>query len=85
MTSRRNFLEMSGLVTGALALSPAEAIWAAEASAAMAMHPIGVLPPLGYAPDALEPYIDAETMSIHHDKHHKAYVDNLAQAIGDDP
>ena len=49
------------------------------------MHPVGVLPPLGYAPDALEPFIDAQTMSIHHDKHHKAYVDNLVKAIGDDP
>jgi Fe-Mn family superoxide dismutase len=35
------------------------------------------LPPLPYAYDALEPYIDAETMRLHHDKHHKAYVDGL--------
>jgi Fe-Mn family superoxide dismutase len=34
------------------------------------------LPPLGYAFDALEPYIDAQTMQIHHGKHHAAYVDN---------
>jgi len=39
------------------------------------------LPPLGYAYDALEPYIDAQTMQIHHDKHHKAYVDNLNKAV----
>ncbi len=39
------------------------------------------LPPLPYAPDALEPYIDAQTMSIHHDKHHQAYVNNLNAAI----
>src|ERR1043165_5990316 len=32
------------------------------------------LPPLGYANDALEPHIDAQTMMIHHDKHHAAYV-----------
>lgn len=39
------------------------------------------LPPLPYAYDALEPYIDAETMHIHHDKHHAAYVKNLNEAV----
>jgi Fe-Mn family superoxide dismutase len=39
------------------------------------------LPPLPYPTDALEPYIDAKTMQIHHDGHHKAYVDNLNKAI----
>ena len=36
-----------------------------------------ILPPLPYSFDALEPYIDAKTMELHHDGHHKAYVDNL--------
>lgn len=39
------------------------------------------LPALGYAFDALEPHIDAQTMQIHHDKHHQAYVDNLNKAL----
>jgi Fe-Mn family superoxide dismutase len=39
------------------------------------------LPPLPYPTNALEPYIDAMTMEIHHDRHHKAYVDNLNKAI----
>ncbi|HVG15818.1 MAG TPA: superoxide dismutase [Chitinophagaceae bacterium] len=39
------------------------------------------LPPLPYAHDALEPHIDAQTMQIHHGKHHQAYVDNLNKAI----
>ena len=39
------------------------------------------LPPLPYAYDALEPHIDEQTMKIHHDKHHQAYVDNLNKAI----
>jgi superoxide dismutase, Fe-Mn family len=34
------------------------------------------LPPLGYANEALEPHIDAQTMMIHHDRHHAAYVNN---------
>lgn len=43
------------------------------------------LPALPYAYDALEPYIDAETMQIHHDKHHQAYVNNLNKAIAAHP
>lgn len=43
------------------------------------------LPPLPYPADALEPYIDAQTMQIHHDKHHQAYVDNLNKAIAGTP
>jgi Fe-Mn family superoxide dismutase len=39
------------------------------------------LPPLGYAFNALEPHIDAQTMEIHHDKHHAAYVNNLNKAL----
>ncbi|MCW5557999.1 MAG: superoxide dismutase [Verrucomicrobiae bacterium] len=43
------------------------------------------LPPLPYPKDALEPYIDALTMEIHHGRHHKAYVDNLNKAIAGTP
>jgi Fe-Mn family superoxide dismutase len=43
------------------------------------------LPPLPYAPEALEPHIDAETMRIHHSKHHKAYVDNANKLLADQP
>ncbi len=39
------------------------------------------LPPLPYPFDALEPYIDAKTMEIHHDKHHGGYVSNLNKAL----
>ena len=39
------------------------------------------VPPLTYAYDALAPYIDAETMHLHHDKHHQTAVDNLNAAI----
>jgi len=42
------------------------------------------LPALPYPKDALEPYIDALTMEIHHGRHHQAYVDNLNKALAGD-
>jgi Fe-Mn family superoxide dismutase len=39
------------------------------------------VPPLPYDYDALEPHIDEETMRLHHDKHHQAYVDNANKAL----
>ena len=60
---------------------------AATAAAAPAPAPTGpfTLPALGYAFDALEPVIDAKTMEIHHDKHHKTYVDKLNEAMAKAP
>jgi Fe-Mn family superoxide dismutase len=43
------------------------------------------LAPLPYDYAALEPYIDAETMHLHHDKHHQAYVNNLNAALANHP
>ncbi|MCA1904032.1 MAG: superoxide dismutase [Cyanobacteria bacterium KgW148] len=43
------------------------------------------VPPLPYAYDALEPYIDAQTMHFHHDRHHAAYVNNLNKALANYP
>src|SRR5579863_400286 len=43
------------------------------------------LPPLPYAPETLEPYIDKMTMEIHHGKHHNAYVTNLNKALESAP
>ncbi len=43
------------------------------------------LPSLPYSYDALEPYIDAQTMKIHHQKHHQAYVDKLNEAVSKYP
>jgi Fe-Mn family superoxide dismutase len=43
------------------------------------------LPPLPYAQDALAPHINAQTLSIHHGKHHAAYVTNLNKAVVDAP
>ena len=46
---------------------------------------IYTLPQLDYAYNALEPFIDEMTMTIHHTKHHQAYVDNLNKALADHP
>ena len=43
------------------------------------------LPPLPYAPNALEPHIDAKTMEIHHGKHHQAYITNANNLLKDNP
>jgi superoxide dismutase, Fe-Mn family len=46
---------------------------------------IYTLPPLPFDYSALEPYLDAETMKLHHDKHHQTYVDKLNQALEKNP
>ncbi len=46
---------------------------------------VHTLPELGYAYDALEPYIDEQTMRIHHTKHHQAYINKLNAAIEKHP
>jgi len=46
---------------------------------------VHTLPKLPYSPEALEPHIDAETMRIHHGKHHQAYVTNLNKALEGHP
>ncbi|SCW61476.1 superoxide dismutase, Fe-Mn family [Paenibacillus tianmuensis] len=61
-----------------------EGTWAGERPQSAYSKPVPIgghkLPPLPYAYNALEPYIDAETMRLHHDKHHKSYVDGLNKA-----
>ncbi len=83
MITRRQAIQTIALTTGALALSRHQA--AAQAAAAPAAEGVFKLPPLGYDYDALEPFIDAETMKIHHDKHHAAYVAKLNEAIAKAP
>ncbi len=66
------------LTAGAIAAIPA--LGAAQTGA-----PAFTLPKLPYATDALEPFIDARTMEIHHGKHHQTYVDNLNKALAGHP
>ena len=61
---------------------------AAPAPAAPAAAPAAgpfVLPPLTYAPNALEPHIDAKTMEIHHGRHHQAFITNLNNLVKTNP
>lgn len=79
-------LLLSGLVYGvqSTVVSPVSehAPQQAQSKSGTRTVPIGEhkLPPLPYAYDALEPYIDAKTMRLHHDVHHQAYVDGLNKA-----
>lgn len=54
-------------------------------SSEIAESPVTEFPPLPYAYNALEPYIDARTMEIHYDKHHRAYYTNFVNAIKGTP
>src|SRR5271156_3613471 len=85
MMTRRQAIKTTALASAALAILPG-AIAQTNSNAPVAA-PSGsfTLPPLPYAHDALEPFIDAETMHIHHDKHHAAYVANLNKAVADFP
>lgn len=85
MSNRREFLKISALVglsgvvgnlTGANRLGNLEKGVEALSGAA----PTFKLPPLPYPYDALEPFIDKQTMEIHHTKHHQAYIDKLNAA-----
>jgi len=76
MVTRRSFLVRS--------LSAAAAACAAGRTARLFAEDVApsiVLPPLPYADNALEPVISAKTISFHHGKHHKAYVDNANKLV----
>jgi Fe-Mn family superoxide dismutase len=88
----QTILRRTFLLTGAtVAVStPAAKTFAQNAPATPAqvtsdpVYPF-VLPALPYATSANEPYIDTQTMELHHDKHHAAYVNNLNAAVKDHP
>jgi Fe-Mn family superoxide dismutase len=89
MMTRRQVLKTTVLASVAYAASPSLRTTSAQpAQAPAATTPLGgpfTLPPLPYPFDALEPQIDAQTMQIHHDKHHAAYVANLNKAVAQSP
>src|SRR3984893_135369 len=83
--TRREAIKAVALTAGAFAAAPSFVHGAsADSSASSSAYPFK-LPELGYPYDALEPYIDAQTMQIHHDKHNGAYVENLNKALAQAP
>jgi superoxide dismutase, Fe-Mn family len=86
--TRRNFIFLLGSSVGAVTVGTATA-WGDNLILGnqVAQNTTGFvqLPPLPYAYDALEPFIDQRTMQFHHDKHHAAYVNNLNAAIAKYP
>jgi len=83
--TRRHLLALAGGAFAATALAPwARATGAGGSAAPPAATPFE-LAPLPYAFDALEPVIDAETMRLHHGKHHAGYVANLNAALDQAP
>ncbi len=87
MMDRRTAIKHLGGAASALLLTEtlrAEATAQAPAAPAAPTGPF-TLPALPYAYDALEPSFDAETMHLHHDKHHQAYVNNLNAAVAGHP
>lgn len=73
----------AGAALAGLGLSGGRAM-AATGPGSGTMQPF-VLPPLGYDFKALEPAIDAQTMQIHHDKHHQGYINNANKALSGHP
>ncbi len=71
--NRRQFVQLATATAAGAAILPGSA----QAAGATAQ----TLPPLPYAPAALEPHIDARTMEIHHGKHHATYVAGLNAAL----
>jgi Fe-Mn family superoxide dismutase len=87
MMTRRQAIKTTALATAACAalLPSAGARQPAAPPAGPASAGPFRLPPLPYAFDALEPHIDAQTMQIHHNMHHLAYVTNLNRAVAGSP
>jgi len=89
LTTRRQALKTLAATTLAASLGKFPALAQANSAPATPTPPPPAgpftLPPLPYPYEALEPHIDAETMHLHHDKHHAAYIAKLNSALAEAP
>lgn len=85
MLNRRDALKTLSLTTAAALAGRLQASAQTATPAVAPAADLFVLPPLPFAPDALEPRLDAQTMTVHHSKHHAAYVQNLNKALAPYP
>jgi len=84
---RRKFFKAAGLITAAAIIGP-KVLGNNQVTvkpSAIEGVPASEFPPLPYAYNALEPYIDARTMEIHYDKHHRTYYTNFINAVKGTP
>ena len=81
MATRRDFFK-KGILAGA-GLALLNNSWGSTTDPGVEPETEFTLPPLPYGYDALEPFIDKQTMEIHHTKHHQAYIDKLNKAVVD--
>jgi Fe-Mn family superoxide dismutase len=82
MLTRRELFTLAG---GAAVAAMASTRLEATPAFPQATQGVVTLPPLPYPVSALEPHIDAQTMTIHHDRHHQGYVNGLNAALAKDP
>jgi Fe-Mn family superoxide dismutase len=80
-SSRKNFLKTSAILASGATLYNSQVRAAFNTINQLTNDSLFSLPKLPYPYNALEPFIDAQTMEIHHSKHHQAYVNNLNAAI----
>src|SRR5271166_5915173 len=90
LVDRRTAILQMGALASAVLLTDnlsAEGFQSGQVASGAPAPPTGpfTLPVLPYAYEALEPSFDAETMHLHHDKHHQAYVNNLNAAVAAHP
>src|SRR6266700_3207454 len=86
LLSRRGFMVQASVVAGSALLVSCGSVGTNAVNNNTSNRPQGFqLPPLSYHYNALEPYIDTQTMQLHHDKHHTTYVNNLNGALKNHP
>jgi Fe-Mn family superoxide dismutase len=88
VNNRRDFIKTTALLSGMALVDPIQTFAFSPKPTMFEIKAVNgkyELPALGYAYNALEPFIDAKTMEIHHTKHHQAYINKLNEALEKEP